>query len=274
MLVRRLAACCLGWLALTGSARAYCRSHTKDPAASTCPDACQNVGQPFAWRTSSLTYAFNVRGFPDLADAELRRMIADSIAPWEAVTCKGESIGIHSVADAQPTELGLGPMEDEPNENVIVYFSQAEWEENDLGNAAYATTLVWFDSDTGEILGADMMFNDSMGPFGECADSGCGTDGPRADLRNVATHEFGHFLGLAHSDVDGSTMYCNASPREIMKRTLAPDDIEGLCAIYPPGEPFEPPANGVFGVGCALGVEPSGGWLLLLGLLLRRRLVA
>lgn len=68
------------------------------------------------------------------------------------------------------------------------------------------------------------------------------TDGPDADfdLFTVALHEMGHALGLGHSAVVGSVMepfYAGA------RRTLGPDDIAGIQAIYgvrpvvPPGVP-------------------------------------
>ena len=73
------------------------------------------------------------------------------------------------------------------------------------------------------------------------------------DLQNTVTHEAGHFLGLAHPceadpgtatangvpvcsghpEMASVTMFPSASPGEISKRTLAPDDVEGVCAIYP-----------------------------------------
>ncbi len=73
------------------------------------------------------------------------------------------------------------------------------------------------------------------------------------DLQNTVTHEAGHFLGLAHPceadpgtatangvpvcsghpEMTSVTMFPSASPGEISKRTLAPDDVEGVCAIYP-----------------------------------------
>ncbi len=271
--MRTLAVLCL-WLCLVGTAQAYCRTHTMDPAPSTCPDSCQSLGLPVAWATPQLSYAFNVRGFPGIADADLRRIIAESIGSWEAASCGGVPVEIDSVPNSLPTELGLGPKSDEPNENAIVYLSTSEWQANELGSAAYATTYVWFDTKTGEIIGADMMFNDTMGPFGECPESGCLDAGPRVDIRNVATHEFGHFLGLAHSEVAGSTMYCNAVPRETSKRMLSADDIAGLCAIYPPGQAFAPAKNSKNDAGCALGAEASGGWALLALLLARRRVRA
>ncbi len=263
----------LATLALASSAQAFCRTHTKGPSSSSCPESCSTSGLPIAWSTPQLTYAFNERGFPDLDDEDLRRIFAASTAAWQGVTCDGDSIGLDITADPLPTDAELGPVSEEPNDNAIVYFDQEQWDENSLGNAAYAVTKVWFVPSTGELIGADMMFNDGMGPFGECSKQGCVDGGPRVDLQNVATHEFGHFLGLAHSNSEGSTMYCNAFPRDISKRSLAKDDIAGLCEIYPPGEAFVAPAPPARrkGGGCALGHGAEGSGLLLALLLGRRR---
>jgi len=57
------------------------------------------------------------------------------------------------------------------------------------------------------------------------------------DLENVMTHELGHYLGLAHSTVLDATMFASAEAGETIKRDLDPDDIEGLCTIYPAGSP-------------------------------------
>jgi hypothetical protein len=65
------------------------------------------------------------------------------------------------------------------------------------------------------------------------------------DVENTVTHEAGHFIGLAHPceqpncggipGVSETTMYPAASACEVKKRSLAPDDEAGLCAIYPAG---------------------------------------
>jgi hypothetical protein len=225
-------------LCASSPAYAYCHTHTEDPPASTCPEECTEKGLPLAWATPDLTYAFNERLFPGLSEAQLRDIIAASFQTWENVRCNNEVVGLDIRARSAKTPLELGPKKEEPNENVIVHFDAKAWAAQDLPSRAFAITAVWFDSNNGDILGADMMFNGGMDPFGECSPDGCKAGEPNTDLRNVATHEAGHFLGLSHSDVPNSTMWCDADPQETSKRSLAPDDIQGLCSIYPPGSAF------------------------------------
>ena len=77
------------------------------------------------------------------------------------------------------------------------------------------------------------------------------------DLQNALTHEMGHVIGLDHTcylqppplidnngnptsdcadappDVLATTMFPSANPGDIDKRTLAPDDQQAVCEIYP-----------------------------------------
>jgi hypothetical protein len=52
------------------------------------------------------------------------------------------------------------------------------------------------------------------------------------DIQSVATHEFGHALGLGHSATIGATMYPSVAPGDMGNRSLAPDDIAGAQALY------------------------------------------
>jgi hypothetical protein len=54
------------------------------------------------------------------------------------------------------------------------------------------------------------------------------------DFASVATHEAGHFLGIAHSDVPGATMYARYDQGQTSMRYVSPDDVEGICTVYRP----------------------------------------
>jgi hypothetical protein len=98
------------------------------------------------------------------------------------------------------------------------------------------------------------------------------------DLQNTVTHEVGHFIGLRHPCTNDTTKepdlpVCNASfapltmnpatsPLEIRKRTLAQDEVNAVCDIYPV-------TSG--GCGCGAGGAGSGLALLLAALALRPR---
>ncbi len=132
-------------------------------------------------------------------------------------------------------------------------------------NVLALTTVIYAPS-TGEIADADMEVVDwgglagslrslqngpSDGWYWTCFDptsaatcnsygeDGCGY----MDLQNTVTHEVGHFIGLAHpceaergdctAAMAPTTMFPSAAVREIAKRTLEADDVEGVCTIYP-----------------------------------------
>lgn len=52
------------------------------------------------------------------------------------------------------------------------------------------------------------------------------------DIQTHALHELGHALGLAHSADSNAVMYAIIPPG-LVRRTLAPDDINGIKALYP-----------------------------------------
>ena len=62
-----------------------------------------------------------------------------------------------------------------------------------------------------------------------------------SDLWSVAAHEFGHALGMNHTQLQDPTvtMYPFTTPGTIVQRVLHPDDIAGVQAIYGP-PPYAP----------------------------------
>jgi hypothetical protein len=72
----------------------------------------------------------------------------------------------------------------------------------------------------------DVRFNNA---FKWQTSSGCSGG---YDLAGVATHEFGHAVGLGHSSVAGATMYPSVAACDFSVSSLASDDKNGYTAIY------------------------------------------
>lgn len=223
-------------LGLPAAAQAFCRTTTVPREPGMCPEVCIREGIPLYWTEPDPGYTLNRRGFPDLSESDVRAVMARSFGHWNVIVCDGRPIELDIQGLPGTTTLEVGPKEAEPNANVIVHFDAERWAEEELSGLAYALTAVWYRPSSGEMLGADMHFNGGMGSYVICPDTGC--EPGQVDLENVATHEAGHYIGLAHSEVAEATMYCSASATEITKRSLEADDIAGACATYPPGLAF------------------------------------
>jgi hypothetical protein len=104
----------------------------------------------------------------------------------------------------------------------------------------FAYTTYWFDSNN-HLLDADLALYAGTATW-YTGSTGCA--GAGAYVEDVTTHEFGHVLGLAHSDVGTATMYPSANYCTTDLRSLDPDDVSGIQALYPPvGTPPAAPSN-------------------------------
>ena len=94
------------------------------------------------------------------------------------------------------------------------------------GSGVIGVTLVSYKEENGEILEADVLVNDvttDMFDFSVVSTE-------QNYLGNVITHELGHFLGLGHGQVVGSTMFYALSKGQYQ---VADDDKAGLYSTYP-----------------------------------------
>lgn len=274
-------------LCLAGTAEAFCRSTTcKGDACPRDADACKTTGQPLAWPGLCTGFSLQKEGTAYLSLADVRKVFRASFATWSELACAGgpSSIAFSELDDAACHAAEFNP--DGANANVIL-FQDAKWEFKGV-NDTLAKTTVSFDETTGVILDADIEINTAYNHFTI-------GDGQIAyDLQSIVTHEIGHFIGLDHSLLPDATMNAGYDPGDTSLRTLAPDDVSAVCAVYPPGRAgrCDPAPHGGFASecggqlpaspdasGCALGAadahDPSGLGLLAgataLAFLLRRR---
>ncbi len=211
-------------------ASAYVRTRTCDrTGAFTDTKICRPDQEPreVYWSNRCITYYINRKGSEQLGGLtdELLATIEASFAAWEDVDCSNISFALGGLTCN--TNVGR---EDEDitggNQNLVLW-EESNWTES---TDAIAITVVSPDPNTGEILDADIVMNGQHFRF----DILSNPNDTVADVQNTLTHEVGHLIGFNHeTDEPAATMFPNAVPGELDKRDLHPDDIAGLCAVYP-----------------------------------------
>ncbi len=98
---------------------------------------------------------------------------------------------------------------------------------NTTGNVTLMRTYYYYDlyGTKYQIYESDIVINNSVPWRNNGSANGY-------DVQNVMTHEFGHMLGLGHSEFTEATMYESSSMGEIKKRDLHQDDLNGFNALY------------------------------------------
>ena len=251
--------------ATAGQAQAFCRSTACDATSEECTkdeNGCPRTGPPLSWRSLPLPYRFHAGGSDKLDMDGVREATRRAFAEWSNVTCSGERTslrfeegkdipGTHPLVGDLPAKVSFG-----------IYFRDDVWPYDDgsealaLTNRKYGKTNGWIDYSSIEVNTTDREFR--------LTDSAKGID-----LQAVLAHEVGHYIGLAHSNEKDSIMapsYCQSADRcgtsADRARALAQDDVDAVCAMYPPGGiagvAYEDP-NASSGCAVSVGVAPRGG---------------
>lgn len=101
---------------------------------------------------------------------------------------------------------------------------------------AIAVTYIWYYSESGLVADVDTAFNKSYAWSWTPYTTDCGGVVGTFDVQNIATHEFGHWIGLddLYSSADQDlTMYGYGDTAELKKDSLGLGDILGANAISP-----------------------------------------
>jgi hypothetical protein len=234
----RLAVLSVAVLTVIGSSAATGFTCTRTPA----------LGPSVFWPDRSVVVHPLGGGF-EVAAGSLVDVMVRATETWTAPSCSDASISVGSPPQQRVVGFNWHAGSGSPlNENIVVFRNDTPGDELDrwvhtLG--ALAITTVTFDTSTGRLLDADIEINDVAFTFTACDPGSPGCE-PAFDLENTLTHELGHVMGLDHppNDAPGAleaTMFASASETDTEKRSLADDDIDGLCTLYPassaePGE--------------------------------------
>lgn len=221
------------------TAEAYQPTLTCTPSG---PYACQagETPLPVLWPAAQASFVINDRGThnstapPGLSQPVLDTIL-DAFDAWNQVECPGFDAP-DNCSDMLLTYDGTTPQsaigfdqQDMSNNLNLVVFRDEDW---DLvaSNLTFALTSVTYNPRTGQIVDADLEINSEIYKqnIGDPADPNL------VDLKNTLVHEVGHFVGMDHSSVPRATMFASADLGETMKRELSRDDIDGICASYPP----------------------------------------
>ncbi len=210
------------------SASAFCRKTTVDPDPGFTPTPatpCWTEGVPLFWKEMPVSYSVNEAASVQVSLAVTEDTMALAFAQWSGAMCTPDAKTRLEVVFAGPTASRL----DATDKTNTVMFDDTTWPHG-MAGTTLALTTVTFDTKTGEMLDADMELNTANFKLST-------TDATPAggyDFQSIVTHESGHFLGLAHSIDPTATMFASYTPGTQSLRTLAPDDVDGICTIYPP----------------------------------------
>lgn len=259
---RALAACALAGVALApASAGAYVRALTKGaPAKQTL------------WLQSCVPVTIYPADFASrsgLSDTSIVKSVAGAAHAWspDAVTCPdGTSHPFIEIVPSLAPEGAAAPSVGDDARNVVVFRTE-HWTLDGtisgtaLDPEALAFTLVTSRPD-GHIVDADILVNGVTRAWkdfepGVTPTPDQGETLREFDLQAALTHEFGHFLGFAHTCVQPGELgvkddrgrdvpSCGAAPEEVIrsvmffrtaeddatKRVLSDDDVRGVCEVY------------------------------------------
>src|SRR5688572_8400397 len=164
------------------------------------------------WAVQQVPYYINPAN-ADMSEADAIAAIQAGASAWSA----------QSNANILPYYMGRtsGSTLSQNGKNEIFF-------RNTSAGGMYGETIWWYNGSYA-LIEADIVFYDGgVSFFG--GNSGCSGG---VYLEDATAHEFGHALGLGHSDLTSATMYHTMSWCSTNSRTLDSDDLAGIEALYP-----------------------------------------
>lgn len=200
-----------------------------------CPtdgQGCVTEGVPVFWPSSCITISVQGDGAPKAGVdyAAAKASVERAAEAWTSVECPGGGHPSIQVKVEGPVVCSASEYNTDKRNANVVMFRDDEWPYAGQSQDTLGFTRIHFEPDTGELYDADIELN----AVAEALAVDREPTPTEADLDSIVTHEVGHLLGLNHSLNVSATMIGGYVDGTFELRTPAKDDIEGICAIYPP----------------------------------------
>ena len=169
-----------------------------------------NSGQNLHWNKSDIHYSINANGTHGLSVQSVENAITNAAGAWS-------HNDLNMIYDGDTKKTGA----DYSDEVHSIVFKD-NWTEDP---SVLAITYTW-STTNGEIVHFDMEINAEDHDWSTTGESN------KQDLMNAITHEFGHVVGLDHSEELEATMAPDTQLGETNKRDLHQDDLNGFEHLY------------------------------------------
>lgn len=206
------------------------------------------------WLTDDVPLSLDATPLDHVEDAQVLLVAQKAALAWQQVQCPlcEDSCGMAQTCAQNPLGVNLHVLETRGLPTLVgatctqvasdggcanassngnwlnIVHNPVLWAEQGQSSSVVAVTVLTYDRQNGEIRDADVLLDDVHHDF--CLAPDCPPG--RYDLQSTLTHEFGHVLGLDHTQVSDAAMFAGADPGEILKRSLKIDDTTGICTAY------------------------------------------
>jgi predicted Zn-dependent protease len=169
------------------------------------PDTANFVVDGRKWDHTDIKFSFRELT-PDLEASQVRQAIKDAFGLWQAAS-----------------SLTFREVGEQDNVDIVIRFVRSDHGDGDgFDGPGHVLAHAFFPPPNAGLLAGDAHFDDDESWSLDIPASG-------TDLITVAAHEFGHSLGLAHSQVQGALMF---PFYDGPNRKLHDDDKAGIKQLY------------------------------------------